>query len=93
MACAAKQLELFPAPARARDITTGAELLGGPVTVQATYPGTGANSSGGIVTFDAQQYKDRAALLLLNGVVYTSWASAPQHFNPYTACGSSATTR
>jgi hypothetical protein len=68
----------------ALDITTGAELLGGPVTVQATYPGTGANSSGGIVTFDAQQYKDRAALLLLNGVVYTSWASHCD-FNPYTA--------
>jgi len=68
----------------ALDITTGGELEGGPVTVQATYPGTGANSSGGQVVFDPKQYKDRAALLLLNGVVYTSWASHCD-FNPYTA--------
>ena len=68
----------------ALDITTGAELEGGPVTVQATYPGTGANSSGGQVVFDPKQYKERAALLLLNGVVYTSWASHCD-FNPYTA--------
>lgn len=31
----------------ALDIATGAEVEGGPVTVQATYPGTGDNSSGG----------------------------------------------
>ena len=68
----------------ALDITTGAELEGGPVIVQATYPGTGANSSGGQVVFDAKQYKERAALLLLNGVIYTSWASHCD-FNPYTA--------
>ena len=68
----------------ALDITTGAELLSGPVTVQATYPGTGANSTGGKVVFDPAQYKERAALLLLNGVVYTSWASHCD-FSPYTA--------
>ena len=68
----------------ALDITTGGELLGGPVTVQATYPGTGDNSSGGTVVFDPKQYKDRAALLLLNGVVYTSWASHCD-YSPYTA--------
>ena len=67
----------------ALDITTGAELEGGPILVQATYPGTGANSSGGQVVFDAKQYKERAALLLLNGVIYTSWASHCD-FNPYT---------
>jgi hypothetical protein len=68
----------------ALDVTTGAELLSGPVAVQAMYPGTGANSSGGTVVFDPKQYKERAALLLLNGVVYTSWASHCD-FNPYTA--------
>jgi hypothetical protein len=67
----------------ALDLTTGAELEGGPVTVQATYPGTGANSSGGQVVFDPKQYKERAALLLLNGVIYTSWASHCD-INPYT---------
>ncbi|HEV7968743.1 MAG TPA: immunoglobulin domain-containing protein [Candidatus Acidoferrales bacterium] len=67
----------------ALDITTGAELEGGPVTVQATYPGTGQNSSGGEVVFDPKQYKERAALLLLNGVIYTSWASHCD-IQPYT---------
>jgi len=59
----------------ALDITTGAELESGPATVQATYPGTGDNSSGGQVVFDPKQYKERAGLLLLNGVIYTGWAS------------------
>jgi hypothetical protein len=59
----------------ALDITTGAELEGGPATILATYPGTGDNSSGGEVVFDPKQYEERAALLLLNGVIYTSWAS------------------
>jgi hypothetical protein len=68
----------------ALDINTGTELEGGPVTLQATYPGTGANSSGGQVVFDPKQYKERAALLLLNGVVYTSWASHCDD-SPYTA--------
>jgi hypothetical protein len=68
----------------ALDVTTGAEVFGGPVTVQATYPGTGANSSAGQVVFDPRQYKERAALLLLNGVIYTSWASHCD-INPYTA--------
>lgn len=68
----------------ALDITTGGEVNGGPVTVQATYPGAGDNSSGGIVTFDPKQYKERAGLLLLNGVIYTSWASHCD-FSPYTA--------
>ena len=68
----------------ALEITTGAELEGGPVTVQATYLGTGDNSSGGLVLFDPGQYKERAALLLLNGVIYTSWASHCD-FSPYTA--------
>ena len=49
----------------ALDVTTGAELEGGPVTVQATYPGTGDNSSGGQVVFDPKQYKERAGAAAL----------------------------
>src|SRR5208282_1038545 len=45
------------------------------VDIQATYPGTGDNSNGTSVVFDPKQYKERAALLLLNGVIYTGWAS------------------
>lgn len=54
----------------ALDLSTGAEEFGGPVTVQASYPGNGSANS-----FDAKQYKDRPGLLLLNGVVYTSFGS------------------
>jgi Immunoglobulin I-set domain len=54
----------------ALDVTSGAETSGSPMTVQATFPTTN-----GTTTFDPKQYKDRAALLLLNGVIYTSWAS------------------
>jgi hypothetical protein len=67
----------------ALDITTGAETLGGPATVHATYPGTGANSSGGVVVFDSAQYAERAGLLLLNGVIYLTWTSHCDA-NPYT---------
>jgi hypothetical protein len=65
------------------DLALGSELFGGPVEVQATYPGTGANSIGTNVVFDPKQYRERCALLLLNGVVYTTWAS---HYDlkPYT---------
>jgi hypothetical protein len=54
----------------ALDVTSGAETSGSPMTVEATFPTTN-----GTTTFDPKQYKDRAALLLLNGVIYTSWAS------------------
>jgi len=66
----------------ALDVTTGEELFGGPQTIQASFPGTGDNSTNGNVIFDPAQYKERAALLLLNGVVYTSWASHCD-FRPY----------
>src|SRR6266576_2126037 len=59
----------------ALDVTSGAELFGGPQEISASFPGTGDNSSGGVVIFDPKQYKERAALLLLNGVIYTTWAS------------------
>jgi hypothetical protein len=67
----------------ALDITTGAELFGGPVVVEATFPGTGANSSNGSVIFDPAQYKERAGLTLSNGVLYTTWASHCDAY-PYT---------
>ena len=59
----------------ALDVTTGAEMFGGPRNITASFPGVGDNSSNGNVIFDPAQYKERAALLLLNGVVYTTWAS------------------
>ena len=66
----------------ALDLATGADRLP-PTTVSATYPGTGDNSSNGVVVFDPAQYKERAGLLLLNGVVYTAWSSHCD-ITPYT---------
>jgi Immunoglobulin I-set domain/PQQ enzyme repeat len=55
----------------ALDLTTGAELAGGPTEISATYPAAG----GGTATFSPGQYEERAALLLLNGAIYTTWTS------------------
>jgi hypothetical protein len=67
----------------ALDITTGQEEFGGPVAVQAKYPGTGDNSHDGHVIFDPGQYAERQGLLLLNGVIYTGWTSHCDN-RPYT---------
>lgn len=55
----------------ALDVTTGAELLNGPVDISASFPATGTATS----SFDAKSYEERAALLLANGTIYTSWTS------------------
>ncbi|MGH8320143.1 MAG: PQQ-binding-like beta-propeller repeat protein [Steroidobacteraceae bacterium] len=55
----------------ALDLTTGAELFNGPVTVNPTY----SSPAGGEKTFSPGQYAERAALLLENQTVYTSWTS------------------
>jgi hypothetical protein len=58
----------------ALDLTTLADRM--PATVvQATYPGSGPNSASGLLTFDPGQYKERGALLAVNGQIYTVWAS------------------
>jgi outer membrane protein assembly factor BamB len=67
----------------ALDLTTGAELFGGPVEIQAKYPGTGDNSQDGFVIFDPSQYFDRAALLESKGSVYFGFASLCDE-RPYT---------
>ena len=59
----------------ALDLTTGAEISGSPTEIAATYPGNGDNSTNGNVVFDPAQYAERAALLLLNGTIYTTWTS------------------
>jgi hypothetical protein len=59
----------------ALDITTGAEISGSPTEIAGSYPGAGDNSQNGSVVFDPSQYAERAALLLLNGNIYTGWTS------------------
>ena len=60
------------------DVTSGAEISGSPVAIQAEFP----NLQGATV-FDPKQYKDRAALLLQDGTIYTTWASHCDE-GPYT---------
>ena len=76
--------DLYHHRLHALDVTTGAELFGGPVEIQAQYPGTGSGGNGVNVIFDPSQYFDRAALLASNGVIYTSWASHCD-VEPYTS--------
>ena len=55
----------------ALDLTTGAELPNSPAEITAAYPTAG----GGATMFNPGQYEERAALLLSNGTIYTSWTS------------------
>ncbi|HEY9125836.1 MAG TPA: hypothetical protein VIM62_01850 [Acidobacteriaceae bacterium] len=64
------------------DIATGAQLQT-PAEIAATYPGSGANSLNGNVVFDPAAYAERAALLMLNGDIYTAWTSHCDQ-SPYT---------
>ncbi len=59
----------------ALDIRTGAEKFGGPVVVQASVPGTGEESVGGMVPFDSKMNNQRSGLALANGQVIIAWAS------------------
>ncbi|MFZ0593300.1 MAG: hypothetical protein WAM39_22780 [Bryobacteraceae bacterium] len=58
----------------ALDLRTGAEELGEPVEIHATFAGGNP--------FDPKQYAEWAALLLSNGVIYTTWTSHCD-INPY----------
>jgi hypothetical protein len=55
------------------DLTTGVEKAGSPANIAAIYPGTG--DGGSQVTFNARTQHQRAALALVNRVVYIAWGS------------------
>jgi hypothetical protein len=55
------------------DPTTGNERTGAPVTIAASFPGTGAG--GTTVPFSPQQENQRAGLTFVNGTVYIAWGS------------------
>jgi outer membrane protein assembly factor BamB len=56
----------------ALDVTTGAERPGSPVEIKASVK----NKAGADVIFDPLIENPRSALLLVNGIVYLSWASS-----------------
>ena len=55
------------------DITTGRERPRSPVMIASSVRGTGYDNVNGTITFFAKMQKQRAALLLLNGIVYVCW--------------------
>lgn len=57
----------------ALNVATGAKIHS--VEIQASVPGTGDGSVEGLVSFTPFQHKQRAALLLSNGIVYVAFAS------------------
>ncbi len=60
----------------ALSIATGADVVPSrTIDKSFTFPGSGPGGNGANVIFDPGQYKERDALLLENGVVYTSWSS------------------
>jgi hypothetical protein len=59
----------------ALDITTGAEKLGGPVSISASVPGTGSGTTGTLLPLRPQYANNRTGLLLLNGIVYIAFGS------------------
>lgn len=54
-------------------LLTGVEEPGSPVTVSATFPGTG--DGGSTVAFNPRTENQRAGLALVNGIVYVAWGS------------------
>ena len=65
------------------DITTGNEVSGSPVVIQASVPGIGEGSYGsGTVAFDNLLQNSRPGILLMNGVVYIVFSSLCDK-NPY----------
>jgi uncharacterized protein YjdB len=58
----------------ALDITTGAQKFGGPVTLQASVPGTGKGSVNGMVSLSTS-CTQRSALLLANNTIYIGFGS------------------
>lgn len=54
----------------ALDLTTLTEQFSGPVEIQATFPGSGAEN-----TFNPTVHKERPGLLISGGLVYTTWGS------------------
>ncbi|MGA7784641.1 MAG: hypothetical protein WB997_08355, partial [Candidatus Acidiferrales bacterium] len=63
-------------------ITTGAEKFGGPKLISASFPGKGDGSINGQVNFNPLRENPRASLLLVNNVLYLTWASSCD-VNPY----------
>jgi hypothetical protein len=59
----------------ALDLASGAEVLGGPTEIAATYPGNGVEGANGTLTFNPALHSVRAALTLVGGNIYMGWTA------------------
>ncbi len=57
-------------------LSTGQEMPNSPVIISGSVPGTGTNSSGGVLSFDPQVHLQRCALMLYQNTVWIEWASS-----------------
>src|SRR5215831_2295915 len=57
------------------DVVTSTEKFGGPVSIQASVPGTASDGNGTTVSFSPNSQNQRAGLLLENGHVLIAWGS------------------
>jgi len=67
---------VFRQKLHALDLVTGAEKLGGPITIRASFQGDKTLFSKGVTEFDPLRENQRAALLLVNNNVFITWASS-----------------
>ena len=59
----------------ALDLVSGGERMNGPIVIQAVAAGSGAQSSGGQISFDPAQHLQRPGLLVANDAVYIAFGS------------------
>lgn len=57
------------------DIRTGKDVGNSPHLIMATYQGNGNGSKNGTILFNPKKQNQRAALALVNGVIYLEWSS------------------
>jgi hypothetical protein len=69
-----RQGERFIQRLHALDLLDGSDRPGSPVDIQASVPGDGDGSEDGTIAFGNLHENQRSALLLLDGVVYITWA-------------------
>src|SRR6266404_2307641 len=67
---------VFRQKLHALDLVTGAEKLGGPITIRASFQGDKSLFSKGVTEFDPLRENQRAALLLVNNNVFITLASS-----------------
>ena len=79
-----KKTPVYHQRLHALSLADGSEVSGSPVEIKASFPGKGpGNDGGGHVIFHPADYKDTAALLLHNNIIYTAWTSHCE-IAPYT---------